>query len=222
MRKTVSIAALVAGFSLLGMIGALDVALAKDITESRDLSSFEKIIIADTGVGLDVRVGKAFSVTLRGPEKWLSKITTRVEDNALVIGHLKKKKKSVNIDSDNRVIITMPKFTGLEVNGAVDADITGVDSENLTFEINGAGNIEIDGTCVTLNIDLNGAGNFEGEDLKCEDVKVEINGAGNVEVYGSNSADLEINGMGNIDLYGDPKDVSKEKSWFSNITIHDD
>lgn len=222
MKRTIPKTALVAGFSLMGMISAQGIALAGDVTESRDHSAFEKIVIADTGVGLDVKVGKAFSVTLRGPEKWLKRITTKVEDNALVIGRIKKKKKSWDIDSDNRVIITMPKFTGLEVNGAVDADIKGVDSENITFEINGAGNIEIEGTCGTLRIELNGAGNFEGEDLKCEDVTVEINGAGNVEAYGSKSADLEINGMGNIDLYGNPKDVRKDKSWFSNITIHDD
>ena len=220
MKKTVSIAAVVAGFGLMGVIGAQGIALAGDVTETRDHASFEKIVIEDTGVGLDVRVGEDFSVTLKGPDSWADKITTKVVGNALVIGQIKKKKKSINIDSDHRVIITLPKFTGLEVNGAVDADITGVDSENLKFEINGAGNIEIEGTCGTLDIDLNGAGNFEGEDLKCEEVNVEINGAGNVEVYGSQSADLEINGMGNIDLYGNPKHINKDKSWFSNITIH--
>lgn len=198
------------------------IAQARDVEESRDLSSFEKIIIENTGVGLDVTVGKDFSVTLKGSEKWLKNITTNIKGDALVIGRADKKNKSVNIDSDNRVIITMPKFTGLEVNGAVDAEISGIDSENLDFEVNGAGNIEVTGKCGELNIEVNGAGNFEGEDLKCEDITVEINGAGNVEVYGSKSADLEINGMGNIDVYGNPKDIDKDKNWFSNITIHDD
>ncbi|VAW03734.1 hypothetical protein MNBD_ALPHA01-1610, partial [hydrothermal vent metagenome] len=30
----------------------------------------------------------------------------------------------------------------------------------------------------------------------------------------------EINGFGNIDLYGNPKEINKDKSWFSNITVH--
>ncbi len=218
MKKTVSTIAIIAGFSLAAVVFAQ----AGDVTESRDHSSFEKIIIEDAGVGLDIVVGEGFSVTLKGSEKWLERITTEVDDNALVISRTNKKKKSINIDSDDRIIITMPKFTGLEVNGAVDADISGVDSEELEFEVNGAGNIEIKGSCAKLNVKLNGAGNFEGEDLKCENVTVAINGAGNVEVYGSESADLEINGMGNIDFYGNPKEVSKNKSWFSNITIHDD
>lgn len=216
MKKAVSIFAITAGFSLMG----LAIAQAGDVTERRDLSSFERIVIDSTGVGLDVMVGKEFSVTLKGSEKWIRKVTTNVEHNALVIGRTDKEDKSVHFDSDNRVIVTMPKFTGLEVDGAVDADISAVDSEKLEFEINGAGNIEIKGKCGKLSIDLNGAGNFEGEHLKCEDVRVEINGAGNVEVYGSESADLEINGIGNIDLYGNPKEINKDSGWFSNITVH--
>ncbi len=218
MKKTVSTIAIATGFSLMGVA----IAQAGDITEKRDLSSFEKIIIDDTAVGIDVMVGEDFSVTLEGPEKWVKRITAHVEDNAIIFSRTNKKKKTINIDSDNRVIITMPKFTALEVNGAVDAKIEGVDSEKLDFRVNGAGNIEIKGKCGMLNVSLNGAGNFEGEKLRCKNITVEINGAGNVEAYGSKSANLEINGMGNIDLYGNPEDVSKNKSWFSNITIHDD
>ncbi|MCK5423849.1 MAG: DUF2807 domain-containing protein [Emcibacter sp.] len=217
MKKTVSTIAIATGISLMGVA----VALAGDITEKRDLSSFEKITIDDTAVGIDVMVGEEFSVTLKGAEKWIKRISTKVEGNTLILGRTNYKKKNMDIGSDDRVIITMPKLTALKVDGAVDAEITGVDSKYVDFEVNGAGNIEISGKCGTLNINFSGAGNFEGEDLKCEDVKVEINGVGNVEAYGSKSADLEINGMGNIDLYGNPEKVIKDKSLFSNITIHD-
>ncbi len=214
MKKTASMIAITAGFSLMGVA----IAQAGDVTESRDHSSFERIIIDDAGVGIDVIVGGDFSVTVRGSEKWVDRITTTVDHDALVIS--RKEKKTVNFGSDNRIIITMPSFTGLEVEGAVDADISGVDGEKLDFEIDGAGNIEIKGKCGRLKVDINGAGNFEGRDLKCEDVRIKINGAGNVKAYGSKSADLEINGFGNIDLYGKPKEINKDKSWFSNITIH--
>ncbi len=216
MKKIISMMAIATGFSLM----AGTIAQAGDITESRDLSSFQRIIIEDAGVGIDVVVGKDFSVIVRGGEKWVGKITTTVEHDALVISRQEKKKKTVNFGSDNRIIITMPSFTGLEVKGAVDADISGVDGEKLDFEIDGAGNIEIKGRCGRLKVDINGAGNFEGRDLKCEDVRIKINGAGNVEAYGSKSADLEINGFGNIDLYGKPEEINKDKSWFSNITVH--
>ncbi len=193
---------------------------AEEISQKRDLASFEKIVIKDAGVSLDVRVGEDFSVTLKGSAQWANRMTTKVEGNALVITRQDRKKRSVNFNGDNYIIITMPKFTGLKVNGAVDAEISGIDSDKLKFEVNGAGNIEVKGSCGRLKVDLNGAGNFEGPDLKCKDVKVTINGAGNVETYGSNSANLTINGFGNIDLYGNPPEINKDKSWFSNITIH--
>jgi len=217
MKKTVSTIAIAAGFSLMGVA----IAQAGDVTENRDLSAFEKIIIKDTGVSIDVEVGKDYSVTLEGAEKWTARITTEVKGDALVIGRREQKKKSINFNSDNRIMITMPKFTGLEVKGAVDAEISGIDSDRVAFNISGAGNMEVDGRCENLVVDLNGAGNFEGRGLKCKDVEVDISGAGNAEVFATDSVDLEISGFGNIDVYGAPKDVKKDSHMFSNITIHD-
>lgn len=218
MKRTGSALAIAASFSLMG----LGIAQAGDVMEIRPHVSFDKIIIDDTGVAIDVKVGKDFSVILRGSEKWISRMTTKTVGNALVIGEKNGKMIFTTLGDDNLIIITMPKFTALQVEGAVDAAISGVDSEKLGFELNGAGNIEVEGSCGALTVEMNGAGNFSGEDLKCENVKIAINGAGNVEVYGSETADLDINGMGNIDLYGNPKKVTKDKSWFSNITLHED
>lgn len=210
------ILAIAAGFSL--MSGPI--AQAEDVEDRRTVPSFEKIVIRDAGVSLDVRVGKDLSVTLKGMEGWANDLKTTVEGNTLIISREERRYISVSINSPNRIIITMPKFTGLKVNGAVDAKISGIESEKLSFEVNGAGNINVDGTCGTLKVDLNGAANFEGRKLKCENVKIGINGAGNVETYGSKSANLEINGFGNIDLYGNPPQINQDKSWFSNITVH--
>jgi len=215
MKKILLIVVIAAGFNL--MQGAI--LQAKDITESRDLSAFNKIAVEGAEASLKVTVGGDFSVTLSGEDDWMGKIFTRVEEGTLIISR-KNKNKNIHFTSDNKIIITMPKFTGLEINGAVDAHISHIDSDKLSFEVNGAGNINVSGKCAKLNVTLNGAANFEGEKLICEDVNAVINGVGNIETYGSKTADLTINGMGNIDLYGNPEKVTKDKSLFSNITIH--
>lgn len=221
MKKTVSMIAIAAGLSLMGVaIVQSGENATTDHTESRDHSAFENISISDTAVGLDVKMGDRFSVTVTGPEDWVGKLITEVNGDTLVISHKKKKKKGINFNSDHRVTVVMPKFKSLKVNGAVDAHFYEIESEHLEFEVKGAGNIEVDGRCGTLDVTLDGAGNFDGGDLKCENVQVEINGAGNAEVYGSESAILDINGIGNIDLYGNPQNVEKDKSMFSNITVH--
>lgn len=217
MKKSFSIIAMMVGLQGANMTAAQ----AGDMTEVRPHSSFDHILVDDTSVSLEVTVGKDFSVTLKGSEKWIKRISTTVEEGTLIIGHVDKKKKKMNFGTDYVIVITMPIFTGLDVNGAVDADISGVESDELDFELNGAGNIEVKGTCGSLTVGLNGAGNFEGGDLKCENVTAQINGAGNIEAYGSSSADLEINGVGNIDIYGQPAKVNETKSWFSNITVHE-
>lgn len=216
MKKIISIMAIAM------VIGGANVAAlqAGEVTEKRDLSSFDNIIIDDAGVSIDVEVGKDYSITLKGAEKWIKRIVMTVRDDALVISMTEKKKKKINWNSDNKIMITLPQFTGLKVEGAVDADIMGIDSEKVNFELDGAGNIVVRGKCGSLKVEIDGAGNFEGRQLECENVKVDIDGAGNVEAYGSQSADLDISGFGNIDLYGNPKNVKKDKGLFSNITIH--
>ena len=82
MKKTGPIMAIAVGLSLMG----LALAQAEDVVEVRPHTSFEEIVIDDTGVGIDVNVGKAFSVILKGSETWVGRVTTIVVDNALVIG----------------------------------------------------------------------------------------------------------------------------------------
>jgi len=114
----------------------------------------------------------------------------------------------------------MPSFTGFELRGAVDASIKCVDSDEVEFDLKGAGNIEVEGRCRWLIVDLKGAGNVEADDLICEEVDVTLKGAGNIEVHASKRVDADIDGLGNIDVYGSPEEVKKDDGWLSHISIH--
>jgi len=216
MQKTILTGIIATTFGLIIPITAQ----AGTVTNSRDVTSFNNIVIKNTGLGLDITVGRKFSVTVKGTQRWVDGLMTAVKGNALIISQKNKKQRRLNSDSDNRIIITMPQFTGLKVNGTVDATISGIDSNKVIFEVSGAGNIKAAGRCGDLKVGLNGAGNFAGRLLKCQNVNISINGAGNVATFGAKSADLDINGFGNIDLYGQPTKIKQDKSWFSNITIH--
>ncbi|WP_321397814.1 head GIN domain-containing protein [Emcibacter sp.] len=187
-----------------------------DFSEKRDHKGFTVIKI-ETGLSLDVHIGDEFSVEVMGDEKKVARLKTRVENNALVIDYDKDK---IDMGNSLHMDVTLPKFTRLQVDGAVDADIEDFDGGDFEIELNGAGNIEMEGTCDKLDIELNGAGNIEAEDLECKDVEVDVNGAGNVEVYASESIDAQVSGFGNIDVYGKPKNVKTSDGLFSSIDIH--
>lgn len=186
-----------------------------------DLIGFNEIRIDELGLELDVTVGEDFKIEVEGDEEILDHLLMKVRGEKLVI--YKDGGKKVWGHSGNsspHVIISMPKFIGLELRGAIDAEIKGIDSDEVEFDIKGAGNIELEGKCNWLIIDLKGAGNIEADELICKEVDVVLKGAGNIEVYASEKVDAAIKGMGNIDVYGNPEDVTTDYGWFSNISIH--
>jgi hypothetical protein len=63
-------------------------------------------------------------------------------------------------------------------------------------------------------------GELDARGLKCEDVDIDMSGMGSASVYASESVDADMSGMGSIDVYGSPKDVKKDKSFMSSVTIH--
>jgi len=194
---------------------------ADGLTVTHDLNGFEKIRINNVGIELEIKVGEAFEIIVDGHEVNVKNLILDVEGDTLII-HRRGGKRTWNRrgNSHLEVEIKMPKFRGLELRGAVEAEIEGVDSDLVEFYLKGAGNIEIEGKCTKLIVELKGAGNFEAEDLECEVVDVELNGAGNIEVYASKEINAEINGIGNIDVFGDPEEITRDDGWLSHISIH--
>ncbi|MCC3861353.1 head GIN domain-containing protein [Pseudemcibacter aquimaris] len=194
---------------------------AQEAFVEHDLEGFDKIRLDEVGIELDVNVGEDFEIIAEGDEELLEHLMFRVRGDKLVIYKDGGKKVWDHSGNDSpKVTVNMPSFTGLDLKGAVDAEIKGVDSDEVEFDLKGAGNIEVEGTCNWLIIDLKGAGNVEADELICKKVDVDLKGAGNIEVFASEEVDAEIRGMGNIDVYGNPENVTKSDGWFSNISIH--
>lgn len=194
---------------------------AAEVTVKNDLKGFDKIRIDEVGIEMDVVVGGDFSIEIEGDQELVEYLLFRVRGDKLVIYKDGSRKIWDRAGTDSpKVTITMPKFTGLDLRGAVDASIKGIDSEEVEFDLKGAGNIELQGKCDWLILDFKGAGNIEAEELQCKQVEVNLKGAGNIEVFASEKVDADISGMGNIEIYGNPDEVTKSDGWFSNITIH--
>ncbi len=203
------------------VLATLDFANADDISVSHDLKGFDQIRLDNVGIQLEVEVGEDFAVEVSGDEELVETLLLKVRGDKLVIYRDDNHKVWEGRGNDSPlVIVSMPSFTGFELRGAVDASIKGVDSDEVEFDLKGAGNIEVEGKCRWLIVDLKGAGNVEADDLICEEVDVTLKGAGNIEVYASKRVDADIDGLGNIDVYGNPEEVEKDDGWLSHISIH--
>lgn len=210
-----------AGAGLVAVFVMSQGANADDISIKHDLEDFDQIRLDNVGIQLDVSVGEDFSIEVSGEEDLVETLLLKVRGDKLVIYRDDGHKVWDRRGNDSPFVkITMPSFTGFDLRGAVDANIRGVDSDEVEFDLKGAGNIEVEGKCRWLILDLRGAGNVEAEDLICEEVDVNLKGAGNIEVHASEKVNAEINGMGNIDVYGNPNEVEKNDGWLSHISIH--
>lgn len=200
------------------LAGALAIVMpataADEVTNARDVKKFTKILV-EGAIDLSVEAGKKQSVDVTTATSHIDRVTTVVEGDTLVISMTGRRWRNADVS----VSIAMQTLDGLIVEGAVDAELTNINSKDFMIEISGAADIIIDGECGSADFEINGAGDLSAQDFKCEDVKVVINGAGDAEVYASASVVAAINGVGDIDVYGDPDKVRPRISGIGDFEL---
>ena len=190
------------------------------ISQTRDVETFTRVQIKG-GVELDLTAGKSQSVEIEAHEGYIADIKTYVRGDTLVIDmDTDDSDDGIEMHGHNvHVKINMEMLAELEVLGAVDADIRGVDSKDLKIDIKGAGDVDIEGKCGALELELKGAGDVDAKDLKCEDVEVAVKGVGEAVVYASKSVDADVSGIGSITVYGEPSRVRQSDGFLGSIRI---
>ncbi|SDD41675.1 MULTISPECIES: head GIN domain-containing protein [Kordiimonas] len=194
---------------------------AQEVVNDRDVKDFTKIRIKGA-MELKVTAGESFSVKVEGDDDDVARLESYVSSGTLVLDNSDDDDHDgdMHFDSDDvTVTITMPNLEEFEVMGAVDAEMKNLKSEKLVIDLKGAGSIELDGTCGTLEVELKGAGEVDAEELECADVEVSVKGVGEAKVFASESVDADVSGIGSITVYGDPKKVRQSDSWLGKIRI---
>lgn len=202
--------------ALLGTTMFVSSSMADDeTTDSRDVDEFTRIVI-EGAMDMVIEVGGSQSVEVTTDSEYLSRVETRVEDETLYISQEGRwRNREVDIE------ISVRSLDGITLEGAADIDATGIDSDSFELEIDGAGDVTLEGTCGAFEIEINGAGDVDAEELICESVDVTINGAGDVDAYASESVEAELNGVGDITICGDPSSVRPRIHGLGSFEVSD-
>lgn len=135
-------------------------------------------------------------------EEALSAIKVEQTDHVLMI-----KAEAANILKNLRsieVYVSSKKLNSLKINGAGDFEASeGIKAdESFSVQVNGSGDIEIDGLRVPhFSLLVNGAGDCEFSELNCKHIDIQINGAGDCELEGrTESINVKVNGAGDVDI----------------------
>ena len=213
MPKRLILAALLGGACLMGGAASAE---GPDVAQSHDLRDFTGVDASGVFT-IEVAVGGDYRIDLSGPEEEMSCVTVAVERGVL---KLKQERKKGMGDRDAvRVAIALPALTSFDLSGVGDADITGVDSPELTLRISGVGELEATGRCGALEADVSGVGELDAGGLECADVDVSVSGVGEASVYASRSVKARVSGMGEISVDGQPETVEKKGGLFSSIEV---
>jgi Putative auto-transporter adhesin, head GIN domain len=149
-------------------------------------------------VTLKYTKGTTSDMVVSGSEKLMKRL--RWENGKLSLdGH------SFSMGGGLTVTITAPQLPDLELRGAGDVELVGVDQLRLSIDSAGAVDLTGDGKVETLLVDTKGASDVDLSELIAKDAKVSIAGAGDVDINASGKVDASIAGAGDITLHQKPE-----------------
>ena len=207
------------------------VILNAQTTFERTVGSFSKIE-TNGPVKINYRTSDTLSMKIKGEEKEVAQVETKVLNNTLYIDF---NGKSYN---ETIIFITNPKIVSLTCAGAsgfwtqnvLKADsfsIQGSGAGNIDLELeakfvdciaSGAGNIRLRGTSDSFNALVSGAATLKAYDLHCMNVNVDASGASTAKVYASSKLNAKASGASTIKIKGEVKDLSAESTSAASIT----
>ena len=193
-------------------------ALAHGAEQARPVAAFQSIDLHGP-ISIEVQVGKSQSVTVRGTARFVGDVVTEVVNGELRI-HMREKNVK-NMNSDERVIVTVPELRKFAAEGAGETILTGIKGERFDASYRGAGSLSMSGKVTSLKLQAQGVGAIDASKLIAQDTAVDFQGIGSVQVYASGRLDARVNGMGELSYYGHPRTVTKSVSGIGSVTAHD-
>lgn len=181
--------------------------------ETRSIQEFQNL---DAGGAFTIRVhvGSAPSLKISAEENLLYFIRTYVKGNTLHIDT----KKNISPRKEILIDVTTPDLRSVDVSGANNISVSGVNTDNFSIDLSGAGHVYVDGTTDKFDVELSGAGSLDAKDLKANIVRVSVSGAASADVFAKESLDASVSGVGSIDYYGDPQKTRTNVSGVGSIS----
>lgn len=169
------------------------------ITETRDVSGFDEIVILGSG-DVVVSVTGTESLLIEAEDNIMPLLTTEVRSGRLELGS----ESSYSTNRGINYMITVVSLEGIEINGSGDVIATGIDAESFAVRISGSGDVEAVGASRDLDVGISGSGNYDGAELVAATGKVTISGSGAAVVNVTDDLEASVSGSGDIEYIGDP------------------
>jgi hypothetical protein len=186
----------------------LTTSFASAAEQTRPLAPFSAVS-TQGAINMVVEVGQAQSVVIKGNDKFLASVETKVVDGKLFITFPKNKKNTMDISSDDKIVIGMPALRAFHVEGAGSAELNNINGDSIDIGFQGAGRLVAKGKVKSMKLNAQGVGDVDTKALLAQRADVVFEGIGMVKVYASERLDAVVQGMGSLNYYGNPRVVNK-------------
>ena len=191
-------------------------AFASAAEQTRPLAAFTAISTQGP-INMVVEVGQSQSLVLRGDDKFLASVETKVVDGKLFITFPKQKKNTIDISSNSKILIGMPALRAFRVEGAGSAELKNISGDSIDIAFQGAGRLVASGKVKFMKLNAQGVGDVDTKALLAQRADVTFEGIGAVKVYASERLDAVVQGMGSLDYFGKPKIVNKSVEGIGSV-----
>jgi hypothetical protein len=173
------------------------------ITQTREVAAYDRLEI--DGVDVKVVEGDGRHVRVYAGENVIDRVETEssggvlqidVRDRGIVIGS--------DPLGDAQVEVTAAALAGIAVEGSGDVLLEDLDSQELELDLQGAAELEAQGTVERLTATIQGAGDADLSELSVRTATVEAQGAADVALNVSERLDVSVQGAGDVTYRGDP------------------
>ncbi len=186
----------------------LTCAVGNAAEQSRPLPAFNAIS-TQGAINMVVEAGQPQSFVIRGDDKFIASIDTRVIDGKLYITFPKGKKNKLEVSSDAKILVSLPSLRAFHVEGAGSAELNNLAGDSVDIGFQGAGRLVAKGRVKVLKLNAQGVGDVDTKALLAERANVNFEGIGAVKVYASERLDAVVQGMGSLNYYGNPRVINK-------------
>jgi hypothetical protein len=192
--------------SCLTMSLVLSASIASAGEQVRKVSPFSTIRTQGALI-VEVEVGSAHSITVKGDDKFLAKVVTDVAGDELLISY--KEKKNIHISDELKVIITMPALSKFKMEGAGMTTVKKLSGDYFELLYEGVGVLKMSGKVKTFRLKAQGVGYVDAKELIAENVDASVEGVGSVDVYATEKLKANVQGIGSLNYFGRPKTINK-------------
>jgi hypothetical protein len=173
-------------------------------SQTRAVGTFDRLAVSGD-IDVEVGSGRSRDVVVTAGENVIDHVVTEASDGVLHVA-IRDRGLVIGPDPYKHVSVTVPAavLRNIRVEGSSDLRLGRIDTDDLSLEVSGSGDISASGTVGNLIATIDGAGDAHLYDLRARTATVTVQGAGDVELNVTDRLDVSVQGAGDVRYRGRP------------------